>query len=79
MAIPGQRKAAEEDVGFFQAGTCTIAVFPSKELDKDANVAFEGMAENLRGVAPTEARAGWLMIQTGSIGQCPLACGNDRW
>lgn len=36
---------------FFQAGACAIAVFPSDELAKDANVAFEGMAENFRGVA----------------------------
>jgi len=47
-----RRKAqAAEGVGFFQAGACAIAVFPSEELAKDANVAFEGMAETFRGVA----------------------------
>ena len=42
---------AADGVGFFQAGACAIAVFPSDELAKDANVAFEGMAENFRGIA----------------------------
>ncbi len=47
-----RRKAhAADGVGFFQAGACAIAVFPSVELTKDGNVAFEGMAENFRGVA----------------------------
>lgn len=46
-----RKAAAAEGVGFFQAGACAIAVFPSEELAKDANVAFEGMAENFRGVA----------------------------
>jgi predicted lactoylglutathione lyase len=47
-----RRKAvAAEGVGFFQAGACAIAVFPSEELARDANVAFEGMAETFRGVA----------------------------
>ena len=52
-----RRKAhAADGVGFFQAGACAIAVFPSVELAKDANVAFEGMAENFvawrwRGIA----------------------------
>jgi predicted lactoylglutathione lyase len=47
-----RRKAqAAEGVGFFQAGACAIAVFPSDELAKDANVALEGMAETFRGVA----------------------------
>jgi hypothetical protein len=47
-----RRKAhAADGVGFFQAGACAIAVFPSVELAKDGNVAFEGMAENFRGVA----------------------------
>jgi len=47
-----RRKAhAADGVGFFQAGACAIAVFPSEELAKDANVALEGMAENFRGVA----------------------------
>lgn len=38
-----------EGIGFFQAGACAIAVWPSDELAKDANVAFEGMAESFRG------------------------------
>jgi uncharacterized protein len=38
-----------EGIGFFQAGACAIAVWPSDELAKDANVAFEGMSENFRG------------------------------
>ena len=42
---------ATEGVGFFQAGACAISVFPSAELARDANVAFEGMSENFRGVA----------------------------
>jgi uncharacterized protein len=46
-----RKVATAEGVGFFQAGACAIAVFPSEELAKDANVAFEGMAENFRGVA----------------------------
>jgi predicted lactoylglutathione lyase len=46
-----RKAAAAEGVGFFQAGACAIAVFPSEELAKDANFAFEGMAENFRGVA----------------------------
>jgi uncharacterized glyoxalase superfamily protein PhnB len=46
------RKArAADGVGFFQAGACAISVFPSEELAKDANVAFENMAETFRGVA----------------------------
>ena len=51
-ALGFRRKAhAADGVGFFQAGACAIAVFPSVELAKDANVAFEVMAENFRGVA----------------------------
>src|SRR5689334_10065058 len=47
-----QRKAkANEGVGFFKAGACAIAVWPSEELAKDANVASERMAESFRGVA----------------------------
>jgi hypothetical protein len=46
-----QRRAlAFDGIGFFKAGACTIAVFPSEDLAKDANVAFEGMAENFRGM-----------------------------
>lgn len=51
-ALGFQRKAQGTDgVGFFQAGACAIAVFPSEELAKDANVAFEGVAATFRGVA----------------------------
>jgi len=54
-ALGFRRKAqgaqGAEGVGFFQAGACAIAVFPSEELAKDANVALEGMAETFRGVA----------------------------
>jgi predicted lactoylglutathione lyase len=47
-----RRKARGADgVGFFAAGACAIAVWPSQELAKDANVASEGMAEAYRGVA----------------------------
>ena len=47
-----RRKAlAADGVGFFQAGACAIAVFPSDELASDANIASEGMAENFRGIA----------------------------
>ena len=51
-ALGFRRKAQGADgVGFFQAGACAFAVFPSEELAKDANVALEPMAENFRGVA----------------------------
>lgn len=47
-----RRKAhGAEGVGFFQAGACAIAVWPSIDLAKDANLAFEGMSETFRGVA----------------------------
>jgi hypothetical protein len=47
-----QRKGkAFGGIGFFQAGACAIAVWPSEELAKDANVAFEGMAETFHGFA----------------------------
>ncbi|MBV8792881.1 MAG: VOC family protein [Pseudolabrys sp.] len=47
-----KRKAkASDGVGFFKAGACAIAVWPSEELAKDANFANEGMAESFRGVA----------------------------
>ncbi len=45
-----QRKGkAFDGIGFFQAGACAIAVWPSDELAKDVNVAFEGMADTFRG------------------------------
>lgn len=52
-ALGFQRRARSADgVGFFQAGACAIAVFPSAELAKDANVALEGgMADSFRGVS----------------------------
>ena len=40
------KAAGAEGVGFFRAGACAIAVFPSEELAKEANVAFEGIAES---------------------------------
>ena len=50
-----RRAQGSGGVGFFQAGACAIAVFPSEELAKDANVTFEGtfegMGETFRGVA----------------------------
>lgn len=42
---------AADGIGFFQAGACAISVFPSQELARDANIAFEGMAETFRGVS----------------------------
>jgi predicted lactoylglutathione lyase len=51
-AMGFDRKAKSQDgVGFFKAGACAIAVWPSEELAKDANIAFEGMADTFRGVA----------------------------
>jgi uncharacterized protein len=51
-ALGFRRKGeAFDDIGFFQAGACAIAVWPSDELAKDANVAFENMAETFRGFA----------------------------
>jgi uncharacterized glyoxalase superfamily protein PhnB len=46
-----RRSRGAEGVGFFQAGACAIAVWPSEELAKDANFASEGMAPAFRGVA----------------------------
>src|SRR5215468_7928888 len=47
-----QRKGKGSDsIGFFQAGACAIAVWPSDELARDANVASEGMSQNFRGFA----------------------------
>jgi uncharacterized protein len=49
----GFRRKAKDSVGvgFFQAGACAIAVWPSDELAKDANMASEGMADTFRGLA----------------------------
>jgi catechol 2,3-dioxygenase-like lactoylglutathione lyase family enzyme len=50
-ALGFRRKSKGADgVGFFQAGACAFSVFPSEELAKDANAAFEGMAA-FRGVS----------------------------
>ena len=46
-----RKSKSAEGVGFFQAGACAIAVWPSEELAKDANFASEGMAPAFRGVA----------------------------
>ncbi len=47
-----RRKAKNaKGVGFFQAGACAFAVFPSSELAKDANVTAAGLAPAFRGVA----------------------------
>jgi uncharacterized glyoxalase superfamily protein PhnB len=46
-----RRMHGSEGVGFFQAGACAFAVFTSSELARDANLAFEGMADVFRGVA----------------------------
>lgn len=46
------RKAQTADgVGFFQAGACAIAVFPSQELAKDANIGFKDLSPAFRGVS----------------------------
>jgi predicted lactoylglutathione lyase len=51
-ALGFRRKAkGAAGVGFFQAGACTFAVFPSEDLAKDANVAVKGMSDHFRGVA----------------------------
>ena len=49
----GWRRAATKTEGivFFQAGGMALALYPRDELAKDANVTFEVMAENFRGVA----------------------------
>jgi len=51
-ALGFARKAESADgVGFFQAGACAIAVFPSKELAKDANIGFKDLSPAFRGVS----------------------------
>jgi len=49
----GFRRKAQgaEGVGFFQAGVCVFAVWPSSELAKDANVAFSPNLPGFSGVA----------------------------
>jgi len=46
-----RRARGAEGVGFFQAGACVFAVWPSEELAKDANVAAAMPAPAFRGVA----------------------------
>lgn len=47
-----QRKAATAaGVGFFQAGACAIAVFPSPDLAKDAGIGFKDLSPAFRGVS----------------------------
>ncbi len=47
----GRKAQGAEGVGFFQAGACAIAVFPSQELAKDADVKAAGVTPAFRGVA----------------------------
>jgi uncharacterized protein len=50
-ALGFRRKARKaEGVGFFQAGACAFAVWPSDELAKDSDVAV-AQAQTFRGVA----------------------------
>ena len=46
-----RRARSAEGVGFFQAGACVFAVWPTKELAKDANVTAAKPAPAFRGVA----------------------------
>ena len=51
-ALGFRRKArGAEGVGFFQAGACAFAVWPSAELAKDANAMAATPARAFRGVA----------------------------
>ena len=51
-ALGFKRKAqGAQGVGFFQAGACAIAVWPSQELTKDANIAFKDLSTGFRGVS----------------------------
>ncbi|MGE0563647.1 MAG: VOC family protein [Pseudolabrys sp.] len=62
-ALGFRRKGrSAEGVGFFQAGACAIAVWPSDELARDANIANEGMAPAFRGVA-----LAWNCHTTGEV------------
>jgi predicted lactoylglutathione lyase len=44
-----RRMFASEGIGFFQAGAVVFSVFPSQELARDANLAFENMSDGFRG------------------------------
>jgi predicted lactoylglutathione lyase len=46
-----RKSQAADGVGFFQAGACAIAVFPSQELAKDANIGFKDLSPAFRGVS----------------------------
>jgi catechol 2,3-dioxygenase-like lactoylglutathione lyase family enzyme len=47
-----RRKAKGNDgVAFFEAGACTLALFPAGELAKDANIASPEIPGNFRGVS----------------------------
>jgi catechol 2,3-dioxygenase-like lactoylglutathione lyase family enzyme len=51
-ALGFERRARSADgVGFFRAGACAVAVFPSQDLARDADVAFAEMTGAFRGVA----------------------------
>jgi predicted lactoylglutathione lyase len=51
-AIGFRRRAqSAEGVGFFQAGACVFAVWPSNELAKDANLSSAVIRQTFRGVA----------------------------
>lgn len=51
-ALGFQRRARRaEGVGFFQAGACVFAVWPSNELAKDANLSSAVIPQTFRGVA----------------------------
>ncbi len=46
-----RRAHTAEGVGFFQAGACAIAVYPSGELAKDADISFKDLSPAFRGVS----------------------------
>jgi uncharacterized glyoxalase superfamily protein PhnB len=51
-AIGFRRKAqGAEGVGFFKAGACAIAVYPSTDLANDADIAFRDLSPGFRGVS----------------------------
>ncbi|MDO9413192.1 MAG: VOC family protein [Pseudolabrys sp.] len=46
-----RRSASAEGVGFFKAGACAIAVWPSTDLAKDAGISFKDLSPAFRGVS----------------------------
>ena len=79
-ALGFARKArGAEGVGFFQAGACTIAVWPSAELAKDARVAetpppaFRGiaLAWNCRSEADVDAAIEKARYAGGGVPKLP--------